>query len=370
MATQMNQVFLPPVVEAAYRQLQEFHRSLTSRVDVVGRDALAIICTLISHTDWSIVAPPCHIRLQVESPVDYFYVEKGEFILVCTSRVNSGASSSFYRGIRWLPEQKWAKEVAVISTLFGTVSKTARAIRKSSFIAELNQSHYLVHTYAICPLLDRIVFAQELFTCDLEELRKHHYTIGQERLSRKYCVRLCLDVAKAVEYLHGENVIHCDIKPANALYSQSEKRACLTDLDFAKKFGERDVDYTECAPVFAAPEVLALIFSRKNECLRAAVDIWALGMFFAQFLELDMIFPLGSIKNPGLLGELTPYIFRRQPPPQELRQRLGRALSSGVDAAQAGSLELLCKDMMRLSPSKRPSIGEVVRRLSAIEKKM
>jgi len=53
-----------------------------------------------------------------------------------------------------------------------------------------------------------------------------------DRAPNTDCVPLSLDVALGLEYLHGENIIHGDLKAVNILVSPS-RRACLSDFGLA-----------------------------------------------------------------------------------------------------------------------------------------
>ncbi len=105
------------------------------------------------------------------------------------------------------------------------------------------------------------------------------------QLSVEQRVRLLLDVARAVEYVHAELVLHRDLKPSNVLVDAAG-RAVLLDFGIAKlvEGAEQDgLDLTRTAeraltPRYACPEAL------RGEPATAATDVWSLGVMLHELL--------------------------------------------------------------------------------------
>ena len=53
----------------------------------------------------------------------------------------------------------------------------------------------------------------------------------------------CLQLAKAVLYLHKENIIHRDIALRNVLLHDNENRVMLSDLGMARKVDENGITF-------------------------------------------------------------------------------------------------------------------------------
>lgn len=92
---------------------------------------------------------------------------------------------------------------------------------------------------------------------------------------------IATNISQAIGYLHGNNpcVLHCDIKPANILVSQSFDVVKLCDLDISKvRTMERKTittsnkDVIPGTPSYTAPEILL-----RGEKTTTATDIWSLG---------------------------------------------------------------------------------------------
>uniref|UniRef100_A0ACD5T7U2 Uncharacterized protein n=1 Tax=Avena sativa TaxID=4498 RepID=A0ACD5T7U2_AVESA len=75
------------------------------------------------------------------------------------------------------------------------------------------------------------------------------------------------DVSEGLAYLHGESMVHGDIKARNIVLG-ADGRAQLADFGCARKAGEPIIGGT---PAFMAPEVA------RGEEQGAAADVWALG---------------------------------------------------------------------------------------------
>lgn len=114
-------------------------------------------------------------------------------------------------------------------------------------------------------------------------------------------IRYFFDAAKGLEYIHKNNVVHCDVKPGNLFVtSQADSiepaRAILADFGYAKHLanphGETTIGFTD---YFAHPElqVGALRSSQGSrtftkldrQAVRPAFDLFAFGMSIHFLLE-------------------------------------------------------------------------------------
>lgn len=105
-----------------------------------------------------------------------------------------------------------------------------------------------------------------------------------------------LQLMKGLNYLHGEGVVHLNIKDSNIIYTK-DGILRIADFDRAKKVGENDqiTDYNRLGDMRKfSPEIIALIRSSlggKGERVQSfsgkAADIWATGLFIWELLEDD-----------------------------------------------------------------------------------
>jgi serine/threonine protein kinase len=132
----------------------------------------------------------------------------------------------------------------------------------------------------------------------MEYARGYNLRDSLERDGRKdlpFFFQVGLQVAEALDYTHGKNIIHRDIKPHNIIVTQASKdeRGVLVKvLDFGvarlaeavntHKDGEQNLAFDEQAgtPLYMAPEVIASSFGASDH----RVDLYSLGCVLYEVL--------------------------------------------------------------------------------------
>ncbi len=142
--------------------------------------------------------------------------------------------------------------------------------------------------------------------CEHKDLQKYFDTAKLEgrKVSVNEKVKLMLDIAKGVDYLHEKNVIHRDIKPSNILLAGDQVSAKLTDFDFSKFLGidESTMSTKVGTEAFKAPEFFFRTDDGKLKYKRS-VDIFATGLtFLAMIQENDGLLP--KVETPNEPSEL------------------------------------------------------------------
>src|SRR5207247_1116290 len=97
--------------------------------------------------------------------------------------------------------------------------------------------------------------------------------IRRERVSYTEAARLMAQCAHAIDYSHGQGVLHRDVKPANILLEESG-RARLTDFGLARL--DRKATLTQDGIVVGTPLYLAPEVARGERASRAS-DTYSLG---------------------------------------------------------------------------------------------
>jgi serine/threonine protein kinase, bacterial len=149
-------------------------------------------------------------------------------------------------------------------------------------------------------------------------------------LPRAMVIRLVTAVAEALDYAHGQGLLHRDVKPANILLTNPAsgvQRILLADFGIARSVYEPN-SITQANTImgtvtYAAPELLT------GQHLDGRVDQYALA---ATAYELLAGAPLFDEPNPAVviarhLNELPPALALRRPELADLDPALSRALS-------------------------------------------
>lgn len=162
-------------------------------------------------------------------------------------------------------------------------------------------------------------------------------------------VRIGLDVAGALVYLHGRNFVHRDIKPDNILLTRTGQ-AKLADLGLAKRLGEIQ-PLTALHEGFGTPYYMPHEQALNARRVDGRSDIFALGATLYHLVTGEVPFP----------GEDAEEIFERK--------RAGAfrpARATNPDVPQV--LDAILGRMLAHDPAERPQSGmEVIAELEQSE---
>ncbi len=168
-----------------------------------------------------------------------------------------------------------------------------------------------------------------------------------DRLPVAECLRIMRQLADALTRIHGQGILHRDVKPANVMLMNGTAPRTAKLLDFGLAQSPSLTRLTETGEIlgtvyYMAPE---LISQRQAS---AASDIYALGVVYYEMLTLEKPF-LGE--NPG---EIIRAILENEPvPPSHFRADLSREQTALV-------LRMLSKD-----PGQRPTDDDLLASFAA-----
>jgi tRNA A-37 threonylcarbamoyl transferase component Bud32 len=170
---------------------------------------------------------------------------------------------------------------------------------------------------------------------------------GGERMSLRQALRAVRETSEALDYAHGQGIVHRDMKPSNLLLDRSG-RVKVADFGIAKMAGQ-NTELTVAGSVMGSPQYLSPEQVR-GEDLDGRSDIFSLGVVLYEILSGKRPFDGDTITT------LVYQILHVEPPPvSELR-------------AVPPRLEELLRRMLAKDRDERiATAGEVARELAAIE---
>jgi serine/threonine protein kinase len=120
-----------------------------------------------------------------------------------------------------------------------------------------------------------------------------------------------LAVASALEFAHGHNVLHRDVKPGNLLFTTAG-RPKLSDFGIAKALHGTSTLPSEVigTPLYMAPEQFLGMTGLRDSRLRHATDVYALGV-----LTYELLAGATPAPRQGSFEDLRRFHLELAPPP-------------------------------------------------------
>ncbi|MEL6181614.1 MAG: protein kinase, partial [Myxococcota bacterium] len=170
--------------------------------------------------------------------------------------------------------------------------------------------------------------------------------VAQQRL------RWLHQVCQALSYIHGQGIVHADLKPGNILIT-STGRVVLVDFGLATQFGSRvQVEALLRAGLLAGSLAYISPEQCRGEPLDARADLYAVGCILCELLTGSP--PFGHQRSD--LSLMNHHIHT--PPPS-----LGQLVSPQPETWSP--LETLMDELLAKQPEQRPGFAQVV--LRAVE---
>ena len=165
---------------------------------------------------------------------------------------------------------------------------------------------------------------------------------------------IAIEIAQAVDYLHGEKVIHGDIKPANIMITQ-EYKTKVCDLGLSKLVTESSILCTTLVrpgtPLYMAPELYLQTPEARRSC---ESDIFSFG---ATMHELFFGNNLWGIDTNASDAE------------KQLQEKYMEKMTPLSQERDESELHTIIADCVQHEPSCRPKAREVLEQLEKCKPK-
>ena len=151
---------------------------------------------------------------------------------------------------------------------------------------------------------------------------------------------ICIKIADALQYAHGQGILHRDVKPANILL-ELDGTPRLTDFGLALDLEASSL--TVAGEVFGSPQYMSPEQAfRRESPLDARTDIYSLAVTLYELLTLEL--PYGGRTQTDILsalstGDLVPLCEADGALPNALERVLSRALEHEADERYADAAE-------------------------------
>ena len=193
------------------------------------------------------------------------------------STLHEGAETIIYRG------QRASDESATILKVLKAEYPTLEAITRLKHEYQIRQklgSEHIVKAICLETFEHRLGLILEDFGG--ESLGK---LMERERLSARSILNIAIQIVKALEYLHQNQIIHKDIKPSNIIINPQTKQVKLTDFGIATKLNKENPQFNnpnciEGTLAYMSPEQTG----RMNRTLDYRTDFYSLGITLYEML--------------------------------------------------------------------------------------
>ena len=208
------------------------------------------------------------------------------------------------------------------------------------------RSDYIVHFYGAVFIPNKICMVTEFAEYgSIQDLIKKQ----PNGIEMKMRIKLMLDCAKGIHYLHENGILHRDIKPDNflviSLDSNVKVNAKLTDFGSSRNINMliTNISFTKGigSPKYMAPEIL------NREHYKKPADVYSFAVTMLEILLWGDSFAGREFKFPWSIADFV--VTGKRP--------------RSIDQVENGQLRMVIEKSWCQKPQDRFTIGEIIEKL-------
>jgi len=252
--------------------------------------------------------------------------------------LGKGSSGTVYHVKRLSDKKSYALKEVSLSGL-GPKEKDD-ALNEVRLLASVAHPHIIKYYEAFVEASKLYIVTELVRDGDLfAKLQRTHSR--RQNLPEETVWSIFVQISEALKCLHESNIIHRDLKSANIFFQGSKVK--IGDLGVGTVLKKRKAHTCVGTPYYLAPEMW------KNKPYDTKVDVWSLGVLLFELAMMEPPFQAQTMKD------LSKVICKGKYP------RLPSCYSQ--------ELTDMVKSLLVLEPSKRPSMHDVCRMSSVVQRR-